>query len=237
MSAARGAADIAVSIADTNAALHGLVGLLSALLMRNRTGAGQHIDIAMIDAMLATDDHLHYTVDDALHLKPMPSEVWDTAAGTLLIASDFRHVWKQLTGHGFIVDPTPADASLDKKIEVRRAAARAFFKDLPDRAAVIAALDTMNLAWGDVREGAATLALPTVQHRRTITRVDDGGGGTRPVVQSPYRFSDATSGARGGSPRQGEHNDAVLADWLGLDAAAIDALNAAGILVKVGTRQ
>ena len=227
-------ADIAVSIADTNAALHGLVGLLSALLMRHRTGAGQHIDIAMIDAMLATDDHLHYTVDDALHLKPMPSEVWDTAAGSLLIASDFRHVWKQLTRHGFVVDPTPADASLDKKIELRRAAARAFFTDLPDRAAVIAALDTMNLAWGDVREGAATLKLPTVQHRRTITRVDDGGGGTRPVVQSPYRFSDATSGARGGSPRQGEHNEAVLADWLGLQMPAIDALHAAGILVKVG---
>ena len=57
------ATDIGVSIADTNAALHGLVGLLSALLMRQRTGVGQHVDIAMIDSMLVTDDHLHYTVD------------------------------------------------------------------------------------------------------------------------------------------------------------------------------
>ena len=201
------ATDIGVSIADTNAALHGLVGLLSALLMRERTGEGQHIDIAMIDSMLVTDDHLHYTVDGAEHLKPMPSEVWDTAAGTLLIASDFRHVWKQLTKRAGVVDPTPADATLDEKIRLRRATARAFFKNLPDRAAVIKALDAMNLAWGDVREGAETLELPTVLHRGTITRVDDRGGGERPVVQSPYRFSDATSGARGGSPRQGEHND------------------------------
>lgn len=227
------AADIAVSIADTNAALHGLVGLLSALLMRERTGVGQHVDIAMIDSMLVTDDALHYTVDHAEHLKPMPSEVWDTAAGTLLIASDFRHVWKQLVTRGGLTDPTPENASLEEKIAIRRAAARAFFKNLPDREAVIKALDGMNLAWGDVREGAQSLDLPTVKHRGTIAEVDDGAGGKRPVVQSPYRFSAAASGARGASPRQGEHNDVVLADWLGFDRAAVDALRGAGVLVSV----
>ena len=227
------AADIAVSIADTNAALHGLVGLLSALLMRQRTGVGQHIDIAMVDAMLVTDDALHYTVDKAEHLKPMPSEVWDTAAGTLLIASDFRHVWKQLITRGGVEDPTPENASLEEKIEIRRATARAFFKNLPGREAVIKALDRMNLAWGDVREGAQALDLPTVKHRGTITQVDDGAGGKRPVVQSPYRFSDAASGARGASPRQGEHNDEVLADWLGFDRGAVDALRSSGVLVSV----
>jgi CoA:oxalate CoA-transferase len=227
------AADIAVSIADTNAALHGLVGLLSALLMRQRTGVGQHVDIAMIDSMLVTDDALHYTVDHAEHLKPMPSEVWDTAAGTLLIASDFRHVWKQLVTRGGLVDPTPENASLEEKIAIRRATARAFFKNLPNREAVIKALDGMNLAWGDVREGAQTLDLPTVKHRGTITQVDDGAGGKRPVVQSPYRFSAATSGVRGASPRQGQHNEIVLADWLGFDRAAVDALHGAGVLVSV----
>jgi CoA:oxalate CoA-transferase len=227
------ATDIGVSIADTNAALHGLVGLLSALLMRERTGVGQHIDIAMIDSMLVTDDHLHYTVEGVEHLKPMPSEVWDTAGGTMLIASDFRHVWKQLVARAGVVDPTPENASLDEKIRIRRATARAFFKNLPNRAAVIAVLDKMNLAYGDVREGAQTLDLPTVKHRRTITRVDDGNGGERPVVQSPYRFSAADSGARGASPTQGEHNAEVLADWLALDASAIEALRASGVLVQV----
>jgi crotonobetainyl-CoA:carnitine CoA-transferase CaiB-like acyl-CoA transferase len=149
-----------------------------------------------------------------------------------LIGSDFRHVWKQLVRGAFVVDPTPDNATLDEKIAVRRSAARAFFMNLPDRSAVIDALDRMNLAWGDVREGAQTLALPTVGHRGTITHVDDRGGGTRPVVQSPYRFSAAASGARGGSPRQGEHNDSVLADWLGLDAPAIEALHAARILLR-----
>ena len=72
-----------------------------------------------------------------------------------------------------------------------------------------------------------------MKHRGTITQVDDRGGGKRPVVQSPYRFSTATSGARGGSPRQGEHNADVLADWLGFDRATIDALRTSGVLVSV----
>jgi CoA:oxalate CoA-transferase len=224
------ATDMPVSTADTNAALHGLVALLAALLMRERTGHGQHIDIAMIDATLATDDHLHYALDHAENLKPMPSEVWDTAAGPLMIASDFRHVFRCLVERGGMADPTPPNASLEEKIAARRAAARDYFMQLPDRAAVIAALDRMNLAWGDVRDSAGALALPTVRHRGTVTRVDDRGGGQRPVVQSPYRFSAAESGARGGSPRQGEHNASVLADWLGSEQSEIDALAAAGVL-------
>ena len=47
-------ADIALSVADTNASLHGLVGLLTALYARTNTGRGQHIDLAMVDATMVT---------------------------------------------------------------------------------------------------------------------------------------------------------------------------------------
>ena len=66
----------------------------------------------------------------------------------------------------------------------------------------------------------------------TIASVDDRGGGERPVVQSPYRFSTAKSGARGASPQQGEHNADVLADWLGFDARTIESLRASGVLIE-----
>ena len=48
--------DLPISLADTNGGLHGLVAVLAAVHIRERTGIGQHIDIAMFDAMLATDD-------------------------------------------------------------------------------------------------------------------------------------------------------------------------------------
>lgn len=206
--------DIAVSMADTNAGLHGLVAVLSALLMRNHTGLGQHIDMAMIDATLVTDDALHFGLEDSEHTKLLPSEVWETPAGTVLISADFRHLWKLLTNLFGLADPSPVSASFEEKVTLRRAAAQDYFRGLPDEAAFVAIMDRMNTAWGRVRESADIRDQPTVKHRATITQVDDRAGGQRPVVQSPYRFSNAESGVRGGAPWKGEHNEAVLRDWL-----------------------
>jgi crotonobetainyl-CoA:carnitine CoA-transferase CaiB-like acyl-CoA transferase len=214
--------DLPVSAADMNASLHGLVGVLAALHLRHATGLGQHIDIAMIDATLVTDDHLHAVLDDAEEADTPRSEVWQSVAGPLVISGDFRHLWRQLNEIEGVPDPTPPGADLGGKIAARRAAFGRFLTETcTDRASVIAALDRMNLAWGDVRDSRAALDLPTVRHRGTITRVDDRGGSTRRITQSPYRYSDAEARVRGGAPHQGEHNAAVLADWLGADEGAV----------------
>ena len=236
---ARGAAlggeaprELPLSVADTNASLHGLVGLLAALYRRERTGRGDHVDIAMLDAMIATDDHLHYALEDAEDLRPMQSEVWETGLGSIMVSGDFRHLWKQLVQHGGVVDPTPAGATLEEKIARRRRAAADFLAGLPDEAAVTAVFDRMNMAWGRVREAAELpTGSPTVAARGSVVRVDDRAGGTRPVVQSPYRFREAASGVRGPAPHRGEHNAEVLADWLGMEAEAVAALAEAGILL------
>ena len=213
-------ADFPLSVADTNAGLHGLVAVLAALWMRQRTGLGQHIDLAMLDATLATDDFLHFSLEHSEHTAVLPSEVWDTAAGRLLIAGDFRHIWRLLKVHHGLDEPAGDDADASARIGLRKEVARAFMRSLPDRATVIATLDALNLAWGDVRETADITEQLTVQHRTSIRTIDDREGGTRPIVQSPYRFSAAESGVRGVAPWRGEHNAEVLRDWLGLDERA-----------------
>lgn len=215
-------ADIALSIADTNASLHGLVGLLAALHMRQRTGLGQHIDMAMIDAMVATDDDLHYHLEESLDTKAGVPPIVETAAGQLLLSTDLRLLWKQLVKHFGVIDPTPDGADLETKIASRRAAMDEFFNvRCTDRQSVVDALATMNIPWGDVRQTADARTQPTLAHRQMITQVDDRAGGEREIVQSPYRFSGADSGVRGGAPHQGEHNAAVASEWLGLDEAGL----------------
>ena len=207
--------DIAVSVADTNASMHGLVGLLSALLLREKTGVGDHVDVAMLDAMLVNDDALHFSLENSWETKGGAAEVWETSAGPLIIAGDFRFIWRQLNEVCGVSDPTPEGAVLEDKIRLRRSAAATYFnKTCSSRDEVIVNLDKMNLAWGDVRSMASIPEQPTVQHRKTITRVDDRSGGTRPVVQSPYRFTNAESGVRAGAAHKGEHNEVVLKQWL-----------------------
>ncbi|MHA6758276.1 CoA transferase [Streptacidiphilus sp. PAMC 29251] len=71
------------------------------------------------------------------------------------------------------------------------------------------------VAWADVRDSGTVLDSPTAVARQIAVEVDDGVGGARRVVRTPYRFSAADSGPRGGAPLTGEHTVEVLDRWLG----------------------
>ena len=222
--------DLPLSVADTNASLHGLVGLLSAVIMRQQTGAGQHIDIAMVDATLATDDQVHYALENAEDTGPLRNDTWDTGPGPILISADFRYLWHLLTNQMGVNDPTSKDMPLPEKIRIRREIVGKYLANLASWEAVEEAMAQMNLAWGQVRAPVALHEQPTLAARGAITEVDDRAGGTRPITQSPYRFSAARSGVRGPAPHRGEHNIEVLQDWLGRSAAQVQALHGSGVL-------
>ncbi len=224
--------DLPLSVADTNAGLHGLVALLSAVIMRARTGLGQHIDMSMMDATLVSDDQFHFEIEDAEATRNLPPDIWDTGVGAILVSVDFRWLWKLLMADFGVTDPATADMALETKIAARRDAVTSFMLSLASWDAVEQAMAKMNLAWGRVRSGKALREQPTLAFRNSVIDVDDRAGGVRPMAQTPYRFSQAASGVRGPAPHKGEHNADVLRSWLGLSDADIAALLARGILTR-----
>jgi CoA:oxalate CoA-transferase len=100
----------------------------------------------------------------------------------------------------------------------------------PSRDDLKRALEKADIAWGEVRTSKTILESPTVAARGVAAMVDDGAGGMRLVAQSPYRFSNADSGVRSGAPRRGQHNAAVLSEWIGSSAARIDELTKSQVL-------
>ena len=217
--------DIALSVADTNASLHGLVGLLAVLFARETSGLGDHIDLAMVDASIVTNDGMNYALDQVRHI--VSNEVYDTSAGRLILAGDFKFIWHQLHTIFAVddgLDPSTAP-SLEEKIAARRAATSHFFNQTcADRDAVVAALNKMNIAWGDVRKASDVGELASVKARGTIAQVDDRAGGIRSIPQSPYRFRRHQSSVASGAPHLGEHNQEVLKDWLDWSADDIRAV-------------
>ncbi len=222
--------DPVLSIADMNAGLHGLVATLAAVVHRERGGVGQHIDLSMLDVMLVTDDYATFTLDD-YPLTRGGGEVWDATGGPIMVTGDFRTLFRDLVRRHGLVDPTPEGASLPEKIRYRRDAVQAWFSSFEDRAELVAALDRSNLAWGDVRSTAAAYASPTAQARGVAAEVEDRGGSTRRVVQSPYRFSSAESGVIGAPAYKGEHNHEILEAWGGFSREAIEAFEKGGVLI------
>ncbi len=216
--------DLPLSVADTNASLHGLVGILAALHMREKTGRGQHIDIAMIDATIATDDQLHYDLDASHDTGPLRNEIWEVPFGPVLLSTDFRLLFRLLTTEHGLEDPSNPDMELPEKIASRREAVQKFFDTLDSKEKFSAAMKAINVAWGEVRDPSEVAEQITIKARGAITHIDDRDGGTRHIIQSPYRFSDAKSGVRSPAAHRGEHHEDVLKEWLNMDEAEIKSL-------------
>jgi CoA:oxalate CoA-transferase len=206
-------ADLTLALADSLAGLHGTIAILAALRLRDRAGTGQHIDISMLEAMLATDDYTHYSIDDH-PIWPARGEAWPAPGGPILIASDRRHIWRQLTTCFGVSEPDP-DAALADKLQARAKIIGAWVAGHDDRDGLKRELDTARLAWAEIRHAGDVLTSPAVAARGTIIEVTDSDGGQRSVVRMPYRFSAAASGPARGVPETGEHTADVLAEWTG----------------------
>lgn len=216
--------DLDLSAADVLSGLHGVIGILAALRTRDATGAGQYIDMAMMDAMTFSADIIVNVLDERRRTESINGEVWPTADGPKMMTGGLRWIWHQLSSTAGLVDPTPADSDVEVKIASRRHLIVEFLCGLADRDAVIAVLDAANLAWADVRECGEVLKSPTLMHRGTVVDIDDRAGGSRKVIRNPYRMSTTDFSDIGVAAFRGEHNAEVLDEWLGVTADGFDSL-------------
>lgn len=143
--------DPIVSIADYNSGLHGTIALLAALRQAEKNGTGSHIDMAMFDAMVFTDDFIHYAIDNE-PMRKLGGEYWKLGDGSYFeIAGAFPFVWSQLTKSAGLSDPgpaSPAEDTLQAKIDRRRSIAEQFFLSQPNHDAAAAVATKAAIAWG-----------------------------------------------------------------------------------------
>jgi len=219
----RSASDLPVALADTVTGLHAAVAVLAALHSRTATGRGQLIGLSMLAAVAASDDHAHAAIDGSAEPYSSRGTIWQAPGGPMLIAAPPKHAWVMLSRRGLIDDPAPSGCDLDTKVALRQQAIQDWMMGFADRASLIAKLEGAGIAWAELADsadvfadGAHSVGLPGSQRR---------------VLALPYEFSAASATVRRGVARRGEHNGEVLADWLGVDEAAIAALTASGALI------
>lgn len=227
--------DIVMAMADSVTALHGAVAVLAAVRHAERTGVGQHIDLSMLESMLATDDYVHYSLEGTYPVWPARGRVYDAPGGPLLISGDPKYLWSRLAAHAGLPD-ADRSAGSEAKFAARMSAIEAWVASFTDRAELVSELEAAGLAWAELRTPATVMDSPTVIARQVVAHVDDRDGGTRPVIRMPYRFSSARSEPRGGAAHVGEHNDEVLGQWLGLEPDEIGHLIDDGTLVAPAER-
>lgn len=223
--------DLITSVADYNSGLHGCIATLAALMHARLTGEGDHVDIAMIDSMIATDDFFHFALDDTIAPK-LGGEYYKTGDGAwTVISGPVNHCFRTISAQIDLHDPTDSSDSAQTKIEKRRSALRIWSASLADRASLTAVLDQVGIAWGALKLPSEAAESPTAKYRGSVATIEDAPGSQRRVVQMPYRYEYAESTVKGRSPHLGEHNAEVLAEWLSLRHETIAALADSGVLL------
>lgn len=216
--------------ADLTTALHAAIGLLAALRLAERTGRGQHLDLAMFDAVLATYPEAPFELLDPPEVREEPPPYDAGRNGFVAVAGPPQHVWAEIAKAFGLDDPAPPDADIPTKAGLRQRAIERWMAAQPSRDALIERLSAAKIPCAAVVSLREALTGPFARERALLVDVDDRRGGTRPVVRLPYRFSASPVGAGRAAPQRGEHNAEVLRDVLGYDADRIDALVAAQVL-------
>ena len=113
-------------------------------------------------------------------------------------------------------------------ISSKAASRAALAEDTAD--AWLAKLKAVGVPCGRINSVAEAFAEPQAAARAMIETVDHPAIGALKLVGMPYKFSDTPAAVRLPPPLLGEHTDEILAAELGLDAAAIAALRAGGVI-------
>lgn len=216
--------------ADLTTALHATIGLLAALRSAERAGVGEHLDLAMFDAVLATYPETPFELLDPPEVREEPPPYDAGPNGHVAVAGPPQHVWAEIARAFELADPAPPEADLPTKARLRQAAIERWMASQPGREALLEKLAGAKIPAAPVVSLREALEGDFARERGLLVPVDDRRGGARPVVRLPYRFSETAVGAPRPAPQRGEHNVEVLRDVLGYEAERIAALGAAGVL-------
>jgi crotonobetainyl-CoA:carnitine CoA-transferase CaiB-like acyl-CoA transferase len=228
-----------VQIADIGGgALMAAVGILAAVIARERSGRGQFVDIAMLDGAASWNAYhaLLYILSGRMPQRGREQltgrypcyAVYETADSRHLTVGAFEpHFWATLCRHFGREDFIEWQWDEGAKREEMFAFLRERFRSKP-LSAWNAELGDLDVCYGPVNSLEEVFADPQLRHRGMIVDLEGPAGPTR-VLGTPIKLSETPGGVRTAPPTFGEHTGATLAE-LGYGKAQIEELRRRGVV-------
>ena len=234
---------VGVSIGDTLAALHGVIGILLAMQERQRSGKGQVIDVALYEAVFNCMESLlpEYSAFGAVRGaagSALPGIAPSNAylckdGGYALVAGNGDSIFKRLMAtigrNDLGSDPALADNAgrVARVAEIDSAIGQWTLGLTVDE--VLAALDKVSVPAGRIYTVADIAADPHYQARGMLDEVQMDDGSLLAVPGIVPKLSRTPGGHRRNAPQVGQDTDAVLRE-IGLSPEQIKALKDKGIV-------
>lgn len=234
-----------VYVGDYLPGVYAAFGAMLALYHRDRTGQGQHVDVAMLDAVVsmmciplsnylltgvAAERRGNYSPNS----RTAPNNTYKLTDGYVEIVANsdehFRRFCTALGREEWLQDPRFQPPNGREQFSAALDAMVA--KDLAPRtvAEVIDAMDKAAVPCGPIQSIPQVAADPQVRARQMIVEVEHATMGALPLQGVTVKMSETPGEVRTPPPVLGAHNTEVYGELLGYTAAEIEALKAAGII-------
>ncbi|NIC07531.1 CaiB/BaiF CoA transferase family protein [Billgrantia bachuensis] len=235
---------VGISLGDTLAGLHAALGAMMALHQRDRSGRGQVVDSSIFESVLAMMESLVPDYARAGKVrersgsflpKIAPSNAYPARDGRdVIIGANQDSVFRRLCeamGQSRLADH-PDYATHRARGDNQQAIDDliAAWTRQHDAQQVVDILADAGVPAGLVYRAPDMLDDPHFQARESIVEVLDRQGQPLPMQNVFPRLSETPGRVNHAGPALGEHTEAVLSDWIGLTAEAIDALRADGVI-------
>lgn len=235
---------VGYSVGDITAGFYAASAILAALRHRDMvSGEGQHIDLALLDAQVASISHvaMMYLVSGQQpprvgNASPItcPWQSFDCADGQIVVAvgNDPQFAaFCQVLGH--------PEWAQDERFATNPQRARHRLTLVPMIAEVMRqrevhalheACEAVGVPTGPINDFEQVFADPQIVHREMRMDLPHASAGQVPQVANPVKFSATPVSYHRGPPTLGEHTEEVLRERLALDDARINELKQQGVI-------
>jgi crotonobetainyl-CoA:carnitine CoA-transferase CaiB-like acyl-CoA transferase len=224
---------VGVPIVDLVTGVYSALGIVAALVRRNETGQGEHIDVAMLDVQvgLLANQAMNFLLGNKLpkrtgtaHPNIQPQRTFACQDGDIVLVvgndAQFASLCRVIgmpemadderyrSNSQRVQNKTTLDPILDRTFASRT------------REHWLRILKEANVPAGSINSVPEVFAEPQVVHRQMLRHLPHPVAGSVPQVMTPLRFANAELKVGMAPPLLGQHTDEVLAE-LGFDAARI----------------
>ncbi|ANB74598.1 CoA-transferase [Paraburkholderia phytofirmans OLGA172] len=225
---------VGVALTDVMTGLYASVGVLAALTNREKTGSGQHIDLALLDVQIAAlaNQASNYLVGGVVprrmgnaHPSIVPYQDFPTSDGYMIVAvgndGQFSSFCNALGQREWALDERFAT---NPQRVTHRAELIALIRSVTATRTTDEWVDAMKAAGvpcGPINSLDKVFADPQVQARGVRVEISRPGMAAVPLVANPIRMSVSSIDYQRPPPALGEHTMEVLTNWLAMSEADI----------------
>jgi crotonobetainyl-CoA:carnitine CoA-transferase CaiB-like acyl-CoA transferase len=225
---------LGVAIVDIVSGMFAAYGTATALLAREKTGRGQAVDLAMLDATVAllTYQAGNYFASGKVparlgnrHPSIVPYETFTASDGEFVLAVGNDEQWRKFCAIAKLPDDDRFSTNRQRvsSYELLRPFVAERLRERT-RQHWIDALTAAGVPCGSVRNFDELFADPQIEAREMIATVEHATIGPMKALGIAVKLSDTPGAVRTAPPTLGQHTEAVLHHDLGLSIDAIAGL-------------